>query len=296
MDSSHFHALLPCEDGGGGFAAALLPLQEGIPLLERQVDIVALERIQVDVSMILGVPILKATDPVSKLRVFGHLGKGLLLIVILPAFPAQHPLIAGKPFRLIVQHCLIDRNRRTHLVRQELCRFPAVCLVDKAVFLLDQTNFIPLRLGVLAAQSLLQIRQHLCFGKLHALPLLIGHIRRLPLGIKAVNVGKAGVVFFPRDRMASDLIQVLLHLIEKSALGGFELCQFQKDFVPIACQLRLCDHDKLLVKRGRCHDRMPGGNIDVRAVRRVPFGCPVRRGAFLLPELQFGRKAVHTAV
>ena len=34
------------------FAAALLPLQEGIPLLERQVDIVALERIQVDVSMI----------------------------------------------------------------------------------------------------------------------------------------------------------------------------------------------------------------------------------------------------
>ena len=119
--------------------------------MERQVDIVALERIQVDVSMILGVPILKATDPVSKLRVFGHLGKGLLLIVILPAFPAQQPLIARKPFRLIVQHRLIDRHRRTHLVRQELCHFPAVGLVDKAVFLLDQTNFVPLRLGVLAA-------------------------------------------------------------------------------------------------------------------------------------------------
>ena len=296
MDSPHFHAVLPRENSGGCFAAALFPLQEGVPLLERQVDIVALERIQVDVSMILGVPILKATDPVSKLRVFGHLGKGLLLIVILPAFPAQQPLIAWKPFRLIVQHRLIDRHRRTHLVRQELCHLPAVCLVDKAVFLLDQTNFVPLRLGVLAAQSLLQIRQHLCFGKLHALPLLIWHIRRLPLGIKAVNIGKAGVVFFPRDRMASDLIQVLLHLIEKSALGGFELCQFQKDFVPIACQIRLCDHDKLLVKRGRCHDRMPGGNIDVRAVRRVPFGRPVRRGAFLLPKLQLGRKAVHTAV
>ena len=151
VDSSHFHAVLPRENGGGCFAAALFPLQEGIPLLERQVDIVALERIQVDVSMILGVPILKATDPVSKLRVFGHLGKGLLLIVILPAFPAQQPLIARKPLRLIVQHRLIDRHRRTHLVRQELCHFPAVCLVDKAVFLLDQTNFVPLRLGVLAA-------------------------------------------------------------------------------------------------------------------------------------------------
>ena len=151
MDSAHFHAVLPRENGGGCFAAALLPLQEGIPLLERQVDIVALERIQVDVSMILGVPILKATDPVSKLRVFGHLGKGLLLIVILPAFPAQQPLIARKPFQLIVQHRLIDRHRRTHLVRQELCHLPAVCLVDKAVFLLDQTNFVPLRLGVLAA-------------------------------------------------------------------------------------------------------------------------------------------------
>ena len=111
-----------------------------------------------------------------------------------------------------------------------------------------------------------------------------------------MDIGKAGVVFLPRGRMASDLIQVLLHLIEKSALGGFELCQFQKDFVPIACQIRLCDHDKLLVKRGRCHDRMPGGNIDIRAVRRVPFGRPVRRGAFLLPELQLGRKAVHAAV
>ena len=151
MDSSHFHAVLPRENGGGCFAAALFPLQEGIPLLERQVDIVALERVQMDVSMILGVPILKATDPVSKLRVFGHLRKGLLLIVILPAFPAQQPLIAGKPFRLIVQHRLIDRHRRTHLVRQEFCHLPAVCLVDKAVFLLDQTNFVPLRLGVLAA-------------------------------------------------------------------------------------------------------------------------------------------------
>ena len=60
--------------------------------------------------------------------------------------------------------------------------------------------------------------------------------------------------------------------------------------------VRLCDHDKLLVKRGRCHDRMPGGNMDIRAVRRVPFGRPVHRGAFLLPELQLGRKAVHTAV
>ncbi len=65
----------PVKMAAGVFAAALFPLQEGIPLLERQVDIVALERIQVDVSMILGVPILKATDPVSKLRVFGHLGK-----------------------------------------------------------------------------------------------------------------------------------------------------------------------------------------------------------------------------
>ena len=72
------HAVLPPRKNGGGcFAAALLPLQEGISLLERQVDIVALERIQMDVSMILGVPILKAADPVSKLRVFGHLGKGL---------------------------------------------------------------------------------------------------------------------------------------------------------------------------------------------------------------------------
>ena len=104
-----------------------------------------------DVSMILGVPILKAADPISKLSVFGHLGKRLLLIVILPAFPAQQPLIARKPFRLIVQHRLIDRHRRTHLVRQEFCHLPAVCLVDKAVFLLDQTNFVPLRLGVLAA-------------------------------------------------------------------------------------------------------------------------------------------------
>lgn len=57
MDSAHFHAVLPRKNGGGCFAAALLPLQEGISLLERQVDIVALERIQVDVSMILSVPI-----------------------------------------------------------------------------------------------------------------------------------------------------------------------------------------------------------------------------------------------
>ena len=108
---------------------------------------VAVSKMQANIQFM----ILKAADPVSKLRVFGHLGKGLLLIVILPAFPAQQPLIAGKPFRLIVQHRLIDRHRRTHLVRQEFCHLPAVCLVDKAVFLLDQTNFVPLRLGVLAA-------------------------------------------------------------------------------------------------------------------------------------------------
>ena len=41
---------------------------------------------------------------------------------------------------------------------------------------------------------------------------------------------------------------------------------------------------------------LPGGNIDIRAVRRVPFGHPVRCGAFLLPELQLGRKSVHAAV
>lgn len=108
---------------------------------------VAVSKMQANIQFM----ILKAADPVSKLRVFGHLGKGLLLIVILPAFPAQQPLIAGKSFRLIVQHRLIDRHRRTHLVRQEFCHLPAVCLVDKAVFLLDQTNFVPLRLGVLAA-------------------------------------------------------------------------------------------------------------------------------------------------
>lgn len=51
----------------------------------------------------------------------------------------------------VIGYGTVDRHRRTHLVRQELCHLPAVCLVDKAVFLLDQTNFVPLRLGVLAA-------------------------------------------------------------------------------------------------------------------------------------------------
>ena len=292
---SGFHTVFSCENGGRRFSATLFPLQEGIPLLERQVDVVALEGVQVDISLILHVPILKSLDPCRELRTFGHLRERLLLIVIFTALPAQQPFITRKPFRLIVQHRLIDGDRCAHLAGQKLCHLSAVCFVDKAVFLLYQTDFVPLRRGVLTAQSLLQIGQHFGFGELRALPLLVGHILRLPLCIKTVDIGKARIVLFLRGWMASDLIQVFLHPIEKVAFCGSQLGHLQKDPASVILKIGFCHHDKLLVNCGCRYAREAKKNGNVRKVGRVPPGRPAGRGAFLLPELDLCCEAADAA-
>jgi len=83
-----------------------------------------------------------------------------------------------------------------------------------------------------------------------------------PLGILAVIVPASFLADSFSDKGAIRMMESRF-----SFLGQVMLPEHAFSDSGVDGQIRLCDHDKLLVKRGRCHDRMPGGNIDVRAVR-----------------------------
>ena len=56
MNTLVLHSVQAHSNGGQGLAAALLPLEHPIPLLEHPVDVPALNVVEVDVLLVLGVP------------------------------------------------------------------------------------------------------------------------------------------------------------------------------------------------------------------------------------------------
>ena len=56
MNTLVLHSVQAHSNGGQGLAAALLPLEHPIPLLEHPVDVPALNVVEVDVLLVLGIP------------------------------------------------------------------------------------------------------------------------------------------------------------------------------------------------------------------------------------------------
>ena len=75
-------------DGGQGLAAALLPLEEAVPLLQHKIDVMALDVVELDNLLVLIIPEGKFLQPFSDKWIFLHIRKLLALVFILPALAA----------------------------------------------------------------------------------------------------------------------------------------------------------------------------------------------------------------
>ena len=82
----------------------------------------------------------------------------------------------------------------------------AVCLVLKAVVLLDKYHHISVRLFVLAFQDAAEMGQHLLLGQFFAFPIQIAHILRRFLGVEAVEHIAAPGILVPGGRVRFNMV------------------------------------------------------------------------------------------
>ena len=141
------HAVEPGSDPGQGLAASLLPLQEGIALLEDQVDVVELDFVQPDFLHQGGVPEGEPGEPCADICIFLHLRKGAALAFILPTLFPEKALISREGSRVVVQHCLADGDGEVAAVFQLLSCGGAVSLVGEPTVPLYQEEALFLRCG-----------------------------------------------------------------------------------------------------------------------------------------------------
>ena len=280
------HPICPDGDGRERFAAALLPLDHSVVLLEHQVDVVALQLIEPDGFLVLRIVQGKAFEPKRKRGVLLHSRKGRVLSVVFPPLPAQQALEAGIVPGRVVLHCLIDRHRRLHLVCQKRTHLAAVRLVDKGMILLDKRDLVAFGLAVLPPDRLFEIEHHLFLRELDLVPLLYVHSRGFLLRVEQVQIlAAAGVAVFGRG-MHLDLIQELLRLVRKVLRRGAGTGKLQQNVGFVLLQIRLRQRKHLLVEFPRFFRNVIVSRQGVQQLRRVPARAPAGRVAFLLPELQ----------
>ena len=222
------HAVEPGSDPGQGLAASLLPLQEGVALLEDQVDVVELYLIEPDLFHQGGVPEGEPGEPCPDSRIFLHLRKRAALAFVLPALFPEQAFISREVPRPVVQHCLADGDGEVAAVLQLLSCGGAVGLVGEFIVPLHQEEALLFGFRDLFLKGAAQVSDYLFLCELYPAPFVKVHAIGLALGIEAVEVLAALGVQRPGGWVRLDLVEQLLGLVAEIPLVRVGFCQLQQ--------------------------------------------------------------------
>ena len=232
------HPVEPRRDAGQGLAAALFPLQEGIPLLEDQVDVVELDFIETDFFHQGGVPEGEPGEPFPDSGIFLHLRKGAALAVVLLAFLPEQTLVSREGSWIVVQYCLIDRDGEVAAVVQYFSGGGAISPVNEFVIPLYQEEPFFFGRGDLFPQGFAQVGENLLLRNPYPAPFFEVHAVRLALGIEAVEVFAAFGIKRPGGGVHPDLVEQLLGLVAEIPFCRVCLCQLQQYLCLVVLQCR----------------------------------------------------------